>query len=316
MWFAFFVFATVLATLAERPVEVPEPPLLRHGFEMELLQLGLDLKDLQVQRSSDDRRSDPGQCLRFMHIPKTGGTSIDAANMHHTVPAFDSLMRETYKRIAVARNLTDADLGSLYEDSHVSRIVYGFWFAENRRFYHFLPPSVTDQCQDLHTPPSRSPLIQEYYSACRTFCSLRDPLERFWSAFRMEVAPRTRSCDPQILETEILEILEAARTRPYCRNCFWVPQVEFVYGTRKWSSATEQYCTRWLRQENLTAEFAELMAEIGRSDVKLPAEELMASWSACRNVTTNDLTPASRKAVYDFYKEDYEAFGYSPPQLS
>jgi hypothetical protein len=65
-----------------------------------------------------------------------------------------------------------------------------------------------------------------------------------------------------------------------------------------------------LRQENLTAEFDELMAEIGRPDVKLPTEELMSSWGACRNVTTNDLTPASRKAVYDFFKVDYEAFGY------
>ena len=157
-------------------------------------------------------------------------------------------------------------------------------------------------------------MIQEYYSACETFCSLRDPLERFWSAFRQVAA--ARSCDPHIIETEILEILEKARTRPYWQNCFWAPQVEFVYGTRNWSSATEQYCTRWLHQENLTAEFDELMTEIGRSDVKLPSEELMASWSRCRNVTTDDLTPASRKAIYNFYKEDYEAFGYSPPQLS
>jgi hypothetical protein len=63
IWFGFFVFAIVRVTLAERPVEVPEPPLLRHGFEMELLQLGLDLKDLQMQHSSAAHRSDPGQCL-------------------------------------------------------------------------------------------------------------------------------------------------------------------------------------------------------------------------------------------------------------
>eukprot|EP00438_Fugacium_kawagutii_P021676 Skav223804 [mRNA] locus=scaffold575:640654:641409:- [translate_table: standard] len=250
-----------------------------------------------------------------MHIPKTGGTSIDAANMYQSIPAFDSLMRETYQRIAVASNLTHANLGKLYVDSHKSWEVYSGWLLTNGDFYRMIPPNGPDSCEDLHTPPSRSPLIAEYYRECETFCAIRNPLERFWSAFRVSVAAKQGfTCDPEQIEKKVLEILQENIESPYISNCFWTPQVEFVYGTRNWSAATQPYCTRIVHQENLTAEFDELMSEIGRSDVKLPDEELMSSWSGCDNMTTSDLTPLTRKAIYDFYKEDFDAFGYKPPQ--
>ncbi|CAE7393981.1 unnamed protein product [Symbiodinium necroappetens] len=50
-------------------------------------------------------------CLRFMHIPKTGGTSIDSANLH--LPpgqrAFDSYMLRAYERIAEADQIDEKE---------------------------------------------------------------------------------------------------------------------------------------------------------------------------------------------------------------
>ena len=295
MWFLFVTVAFVFLVAAERDEY-----------------LGIEL--LQMEMSFKSIGTDKVHCLRFMHIPKTGGTSIDAANMHQSVAPYGSLMRDTYERIATARHF-DGDIGDLYENSHRSPEAYAFFLMENGQFYHMLPENASDQCEDLHTPPDRDPMIQEYYEKCETFCAIRNPLERFWSAYRMG-AGKTIDCHPDYIESFVKETLQEAKERPYENNCFLVPQVEFVYGSRNWSHATQQYCTRFLHQENLTAEFDELMMEIGRPEVKLPEEELLSSWSGCSNMSTSDLTLATRKAIYEFYKEDYEAFGYPPPKLT
>ncbi|CAK9109996.1 unnamed protein product [Durusdinium trenchii] len=296
------------------------------GADVQLLQLSLttDLMQHTPSHVSPDAMR-PG-LVRFMHIPKTGGTSIDAAGMHQAIPAFDSLMRQTYERIAQKSDY-HGDLGDLYVSSHSSYLTYSAFIAQNVQEYHFLPPNASDQCEDLHTPPSRSEFIREYYRTNLTFCAVRDPLERFWSAFRMM---SLSACEPEAIEAATLGLLATATVTPYICNCFLVPQMESVYGTRhlaarrrerrsggetrrNWSTSSTRYCQRvsdgalrgLLYQENLTAEFEAFMEEIGRP------EELMADWSSC-DLKTGQLTPKTRQ-VYEFYKADYEAFGYAPP---
>ena len=48
------------------------------------------------------------------------------------------------------------DMGNLFDFSHSSALVYTPFKALHRRSYHWLPPGGTDQCEDVHTPPSRS----------------------------------------------------------------------------------------------------------------------------------------------------------------
>ena len=301
MWFLFVSVALTspsLVALAEKD----------ESLGIELLQVEMSFKSIETNKG--------GHCLRFMHIPKTGGTSIDAAGMHQSIAPYGSLMRETYERIATARHF-DGDIGDLYEDSNRDPLTYWLFLMKTGQFYHLLPENASDQCEDLHTPPSLDPMIQKYYKKCETFCAIRNPLERFWSAYRMFAGTKSSEfCDPDFIETLVNEALQEAKERPYYLDCFLVPQVEFVYGSRNWSHATQQYCTRFLHQENLTEEFDELMMEIGRPEVKLPEEKLLSSYSGCSNVSTSDLNLATRKAIYEFYKEDYEAFGYAPPKLT
>ncbi|CAK9065224.1 unnamed protein product, partial [Durusdinium trenchii] len=202
------------------------------------------------------------RCLRFMHIPKTGGTSIDAENLRHAIKPFDSLMLRTFHRLARVHDWNSSTMAERFQSTHQDSFwTYINFIAGNAASYHFLP-AAPDRCEDLHMPPSQSKFIRDYYDSCETFCTLRDPLERFWSAFQ-NWSP---TCDPLGIEAEAVELLKELKQRPYQRDCFFVPQVEMVYGTRRISNGMHQYCDRFLHQENLSAEFHELMVERGRPE--------------------------------------------------
>jgi len=268
---------------------------------------------LQMNAASLAPASQREQCLRFMHIPKTGGTSIDSANMHLPAGqrAFDSLMLETFLRVQEHMDGVE-DLGKLYDDAHHDRLTYGIFIAEHLSDYRWLPEDAADKCEDLHTPPSRSSDIALYYQepGCTNFCVVREPLARFFSAFKMVY----QECDPLSVESKTLELLSQLNSRPYLNDCFFMPQVLSVYGVFNKSSATHQYCQRILHTENLDQEFADLMKEFGH-DLQLPADDLMSSWTDRCNMTVDELTPTTKAAVYEKYKVDYEAFGYPMPSF-
>ena len=251
-------------------------------------------------------------CLRFMHIPKTGGTSIDSANIH--LPeghrAFDSLMLRTFKR---ASAVDGRPLGAMFDEAHSSSLSYDIFMALHPGASRYVPPGAQDMCEDLHTPPARSSAVQRHYldPACTSFCAVREPLSRYLSAFKMFF----RDCDPQSVEARTLELLSKLAARPYLHNCMFVPQVEFVYGAASKSAATHQYCQRILHQEKLDKEFAALMGEVGRT-VQLPETDVLASWTDHCNMSVHDLSQKTRTALMQYFKEDYVAFGYVTERLA
>mmetsp|Transcript_6657 Transcript_6657/g.12065 ORF Transcript_6657/g.12065 Transcript_6657/m.12065 type:complete len:309 (-) Transcript_6657:7-933(-) len=253
------------------------------------------------------------ECFNFMHIPKTGGTSIDSANLH--LPAgervFDSLMLQTYMRVAAKWDIGfGEDLGQVYDKSHQDMITYGTFLFVNHDAYHVLDLGSGDICEDLHVPPSQSAGIALYYQECTTFCAVREPLSRFWSAFKMLFF----DCDPLAIEKQTARVLASLSTHPYGYNCFLVPQVESVYGVANKSVAKQQYCDIILHQENLTEEFAALMAAQGQT-LQLPAEDLMSSWTDHCKLPVDALTAKTKQMVYEHFRADYEAFGYDKPEF-
>ncbi|CAE7753365.1 unnamed protein product, partial [Symbiodinium necroappetens] len=252
-----------------------------------------------LQRSAASARptAKTEQCLRFMHIPKTGGTSIDAANIklsagHH---AFDSIMLQAFLRA----DPDEVDLGAMFDWAHSSSEAYDIFFATHPGAMREIPPNGPDACEEVHTPPSRSAEIREFFldPKCTTFCAVREPLSRYMAAFKMF----HRDCDAQSLESRTVELLSELRSRPYMNNCMFITQAEYVYGTSGEIGATQRFCQRILHTENLTEGFAALMAEFGR-DVKLPETHFMAGWTDHCKMTADDLTPATRAALYEHFK--------------
>jgi len=273
-----------------------------------LLQLDVEGKHYPKKREE--------QCLKFLHIPKTGGTSIDSANMHLQSPAFDSLMLRTYQRIAddIPQKFQSdygGNLGTMYDVSHASTASYhDKWFPVHGHSYRMVSQRDGNKCQDLHTPPGSDPSVAGFFSDCTTFCAVRDPLQRFISAYEMtQMGP----CDSAAFEERLGSLFLKLSENPSMQVCQFVPQVQFVYGAESKYLSTTQYCDRILHTENLNEEFDALMHETGKA-LTLPPSHLMgeAIYDGCR-INRADVSQRARDLIYKYYLADYEAFGYSRP---
>merc|ERR1719254_383448 len=106
----------------EQCLKADEASLLQVAQEVVRSPLGTSNGHMSVQ-SADHNRS---KCLRFMHIPKNAGSSIDSANMHLSPKrAFDSLSHRLYTKICDAiptckTNLQQKPgyLGALFDKTH------------------------------------------------------------------------------------------------------------------------------------------------------------------------------------------------------
>jgi hypothetical protein len=275
------------------------------------------MTSLKRKTAGLDNSETDGQCLKFMHIPRTGGSSIDSVNMHLSSPAFDSLMYQTYKRISKTNTTMfekqfHSNLGVMFDDSHRTYAHYITSFLlDHYDSYNIIEQPDGLSCQDLHTPPVLyNTDIVKYYAEdrCTIFCAVRDPMERFISAYEMmHVGP----CDPSGFETQVHALFAELRRHPSNDFCLFLPQVFFVYGAPSKSVAIKQYCHEVLHTEHLNTEFDSLMKKLSVS-LELPAKHLMATGSAIKGCTVDrtGMTQKAKKMIFDYYKNDYEAFGY------
>jgi len=243
-------------------------------------------------------------CLKFLHIPHTGGQLVEALGLR-----------------AALNNHSSPSLWGRYDDSlHCS---------DNGGSTVCHVGEV--QCHAWHVPPMLSAKMAGQYlhnRSCSTFCVVRHPLERFIDAWKV-LAPNR---DFEVWASETLDHLNESGFGGH--NCGLQPQTRYVFAD---ASRTHQVCTRILKFENLEKEFNGLMAsydlhirydssEVGLAtdaSATLRPKDLR---SLPRNMTTMshedsdhhsgavlvrpDVPAALQKRILSMYQEDAESLGY------
>ena len=257
--------------------------------------------------------------LQFIHIPKTGGTTVEKIGARYGA-------RWGAQKAEWTRDShPDCPLGCL-----------GTW----------------QSCSPWHLPLATFRSRGEsggVNSLQETFCIVRDPVQRAISQFsfqlQAEATPASfiatdapKGCTADALNAHIhavlgganesisrledefpllaAETLGSARTCVDCAavaDCHWLPQWVYVKDT----------CNHVLRFENLESDFSELMQRFSGTvseSSKIPsyafARTEPAQVSECGTLTKDDLDLKSRTLLATVFAEDYRRFGYELPDAS
>jgi len=195
-----------------------------------------------------------GRCLKFIHIPKAGGTTVEHVGFQY------------------AKSHPDANTS------------WGAYDTQKR---------CSTRCSKHHIPPAEDKCIASFYrdSPCDVFCVVRHPLERLISEWKYQAAigfVKNWTCSTRAYATWVVSQMKRVERRPSHADCHLLPQVRFVFAD---TNLTDQVCTRILRTEALTQEFNSLMLEYGFRDMKMKGRayvgrpcDLQLPWEVHRRV--------------------------------
>lgn len=258
----------------------------------------------KVLRLNAINRTDVYQCqpsdVVLIHIPKTGGTSLEHA-------AKDSI----YK------------------------LLWGFQYERERfrRIRRNLPPIKSNItpclgnwgkrcCSWWHIPPREMKDWRPYFKAGTRFCVVRNPYARVLSEYSFSMGKNVRKlgCD-QLNRTEVNVFLRKqmnAFTSGHrtLSDCHWFPQHTYVqsglgvsshgqHAVRNDPNDGTRSCNRVLRMENLTSEFRALMNDANLSRIKLSRKTFT---SHCKDLAMLD--EETRVLIRTLYRQDFVQFGY------
>lgn len=279
------------------------------------------------EHEARSRSNATGQCLKFMHIPKTGGTSMDSITLSYPKAErpFRSYMELVYDAAAKAEDAQGMTAGEIFDSSHSIVSHYGQWVKSHRQFYpQWATPHDSPSCQ-THTPPFGGEARAFYSDGCTVFCVIRDPLQRFISTWKFDTFrvdhvlnehdSQYKECSPAGFDSFVKRLQgEFKRDNYYAFGCHFTPQVQMVYGAKSKHASTQKFCHRLLRYEDhMEQAFDALMIEFGRDDVRLGhTKQFNSSWVGC-DLEPEDIWQSSKNRIYKMYREDYDAFGYTRP---
>eukprot|EP00928_Gymnodinium_smaydae_P078088 TRINITY_DN616_c0_g1_i3.p1 TRINITY_DN616_c0_g1~~TRINITY_DN616_c0_g1_i3.p1 ORF type:complete len:960 (+),score=90.58 TRINITY_DN616_c0_g1_i3:66-2945(+) len=211
-------------------------------------------------------------CLDFIHIPKTGGTSLEVLGKSH----------------GHAWGREDASITCHTKKQCPDRPPYAGLHGSN--LSNCCTMSDGSICAAWHVPPSMDSKLAAKYGKCNTFCVVRDPADRF----RSQHAYRGRECSTRSLKSAVQALFSMPAAN---EDCHFIPQIAYV-GTKE----TGFFCDHVLKYENLDSDVRALMRQYGVNVSAIQHE---------KKVDCNaEFDEESLAILRKYYAADYEAFGY------
>jgi hypothetical protein len=208
--------------------------------------------------------------LKFMHIPKTGGSSIENVGIPYEMHWGHSDLQ-----------LKHAQWESIRESEKV--------------YFHYPLYLVKD------------PQTYKYWrETFDYFCVVRNPYEKCVSEYfcpYFETLSRSYEATVEEFNKTIQEYAQSKFTSSH-----WAPQSLFVYHhdlTDEGAIQGEQIIKYVLRFENLESEFNQLM-----EDLNLEPRLTLRMNVGNKRFGVNDLTPETLRIIEEVYRADFENFGY------
>lgn len=236
--------------------------------------LGVDSRLDSTSEGRTTMLSNGTHCLEFVHIPKTGGTTVE--HVDHA-----KLYDHGWGKV-------DA---SLTCDNMRTCPPFRPWNNHSR----CCPMKDGSSCSVWHVPPAADHKLEEQYKRCETFCVVREPAARFRSQHAWGPGGNG-ACTTEALREAVQAKLYSLRRTPYQDDCHLVPQVEFYNGGKT--------CQHVVKHDNFEEEFTALMARFGLK-ANISTEPLQ--YSGCHAAFDQE----SLQMLHEYYADDYATFGYS-----
>lgn len=251
------------------------PPRLRVTFDEEDDPITTSMRETSARLVTLGNGT---HCLNFLHIPKTGGSSIEEVGKSKPDDSLDSVDAKQWGIRDLS--LSCKGLGECPFQGH-SRCC---------------PMTDGSRCSVWHVPPADDKILEKTYQRCETFCVVRDPVARF----RSEHAYHRRPCTTQALGEAVNKTLRSLGATPAQADCHFIPQSRYHQNGRT--------CQHVMKQENFKEDFLALLAKFGISaDIEM-AHKFHTGCAALFDRESLD-------KLHEYYSADYAAFGYKKDYL-
>lgn len=209
--------------------------------------------------------------LKFIHIPKNAGTSIEnIAKKKNIEWGFLEWIKKGYKT-----------------GSNIFKIQTPWIYKPNNKEY-----DIQSNCFPWHQIPDE--LGREFIDKDdELFCVVRNPYTKIVSAYKYSHKNPTKKG----LNEFIKDKLNNFEKNKYWNGCHILPQHLYTHGKIK--------CNHILKFENLKPEFDSKMKEF---NLDLQIEKVDNKSNS--KLSMKDLDTESKKLIYKIYKKDFKLFNY------